>query len=79
MTRTIQRLVKQGYVIQVPGRDKREKYVQLTEKALTEYPKWEQAVTEMNQSVLKSLPETLQKELFKIQNTWLEQLLKGED
>jgi MarR family transcriptional regulator for hemolysin len=76
MTRTIQRLVKQGYVIQVPGQDKREKHVQLTEKALTEYPKWEQAVMKMNQSVLQHLPETSQEELFQLQNSWLQQLLK---
>src|SRR6478735_8211255 len=43
MTRTIQRLVKQGYVRQVPGKDKREKYIQLTEEAVKEFPKWEHA------------------------------------
>jgi MarR family transcriptional regulator, transcriptional regulator for hemolysin len=75
MTRTIQRLVKQGYVRQVPGQDKREKYVQLTDEALKEFPKWEHAVTELNQSLLKHLPESSQEELFKLQNSWLKELL----
>lgn len=79
MTRTIQRLVKQGYVKQVPGQDKREKHIQLTDEALREYPKWEQAVNKMNHDLLKYLSETSQEELFTLQNNWLQQLLKGED
>nr|WP_263325055.1 MarR family transcriptional regulator [Neobacillus sp. Marseille-Q6967] len=75
MTRTIQRLVKQGYVKQVPGQDKREKYIQLTDKALTEYPKWEQAVFECNHSLLKNLPEADQEELSRLQSMWLKQIL----
>ena len=77
MTRTIQRLVKQGYVRQVPGQDKREKHVQLTDKALQEYPKWEQAVNKMNRELVKYLPEDSQEELYTLQNNWLKQLLKG--
>ncbi|NRD76349.1 winged helix DNA-binding protein [Bacillus sp. BRMEA1] len=76
MTRTIQRLAKQGYVVQVPGKDKREKHVQLTEIALNEYPKWEHAVMQMNQSLLQYLPETSQEELFNLQNGWLQLLIK---
>lgn len=75
MTRTIQRLVKQGYVKQVPGKDKREKFIELTDTALKEFPKWEQAVVQNNQLLLKDLPETAQQELQKIQSCWLQQLL----
>ncbi|CRK81661.1 MarR family winged helix-turn-helix transcriptional regulator [Neobacillus massiliamazoniensis] len=75
MTRTIQRLVKQGYVRQVPGQDKREKHIQLTDEALKQYPNWEQAVTELNQTLLSQLPKTSQEELFNLQNYWLNQLL----
>ena len=74
MTRTIQRLVKQGYVRQVPGKDKREKIIQLTDKALTEYPKWEKTVFETNEFLLKDLPDTSQEELLKLQKRWLHQL-----
>ncbi len=78
MTRTIQRLVKQGYVRQVPGHDKREKYIQLTDEALKEYPKWEKAVNTANEQLLTSLPKSSQEQLFLLQNNWLQQLLKGE-
>jgi MarR family transcriptional regulator, transcriptional regulator for hemolysin len=75
MTRTIQRLVKQGYVRQIPGKDKREKFIQLTEEAVKEFPIWEQAVTECNQALLKNLPENSQQELLTLQSVWLKQLL----
>ena len=75
MTRTIQRLVKQGYVRQVPGKDKREKLIQLTDLALKLFPEWERTVIETNQSLLKHLPETSEEELFQLQKSWLQQLL----
>ncbi len=74
LTRTIQRLVKQGFVKQVPGNDKREKLIQLTEEALKEYPKWRKAVTELNHSLLQHLPGDTQVNLFELLKTWLEQL-----
>jgi MarR family transcriptional regulator, transcriptional regulator for hemolysin len=74
MTRTIQRLVKQGYVHQIQGFDKREKYIQLTEKALEQYPTWERSVNELNQSLLRGLPETEQATLVNLLNMWLLQL-----
>lgn len=75
MTRTIQRLVKQGYVKQVPGKDKREKYIQLTDEALNAYPQWEQAVYKTNESLLEHLPVSSQEELFNLQSGWLKKLL----
>ncbi|WHY85220.1 MarR family transcriptional regulator [Neobacillus novalis] len=75
MTRTIQRLVKQGYVKQVPGIDKREKHVQLTQEALKLYPEWENAVNKVNQGLLKHFPSASQEELSKLQKSWLHQLL----
>jgi MarR family transcriptional regulator, transcriptional regulator for hemolysin len=74
MTRTIQRLVKQGYVQQIQGLDKREKYIQLTENALEQYPRWEKSVNELNQSLLRGLPETEQTTLLNQLNMWLLQL-----
>jgi len=75
MTRTIQRLVKQGYVNQVPGLDKREKHIQLTEIALNEYPKWENIVNTVNQELLKNVTEESQEELLTLQRNWLQQIL----
>ena len=75
MTRTIQRLVKQGYVRQIPGKDKREKYIQLTDEAVKEFPKWEQAVSECNQALLSNFPQNSQQELARLQGIWLKGLL----
>jgi MarR family transcriptional regulator, transcriptional regulator for hemolysin len=75
MTRTIQRLVKQGYVKQIPGKDKREKYIQLTEEAVQSFPKWEHAVSQCNQTLLQNFPINSQKELLSLQSLWLKQLL----
>lgn len=75
MTRTIQRLVKQGYVSQIPGKDKREKYIQLTGEAEKEFPKWELAVSECNNELLRNFPESSQQELVNLQSLWLKQLL----
>jgi DNA-binding MarR family transcriptional regulator len=70
MTRTIQRLVKQGYVEQQAGEDKRKKHIQLTAKAVEEFPAWEAAVLEANGKVLKLLPEHSQEELQQIISEW---------
>ncbi|MED4227732.1 MarR family winged helix-turn-helix transcriptional regulator [Neobacillus cucumis] len=75
MTRTIQRLVKQGYVSQIQGKDKREKHVQLTDVALQEYPKWEQIVNSVNQKLLNNFPNESQEQLVKLQKSWLQQIL----
>ncbi|MFL6562102.1 MAG: MarR family winged helix-turn-helix transcriptional regulator [Bacillus sp. (in: firmicutes)] len=75
MTRTIQRLVKQGYVSQVPGKDKRERLIQLTDAAIKMFPEWEKAVFETNRSLLKHLPAESQEELFNLQKSWLQQLV----
>lgn len=71
LTRTIQRLVKQGFVRQIQGKDKREKVIQLTEEALIEYPKWEKAVNVFEQSILQHLPEECHAELFQLLKMWL--------
>jgi MarR family transcriptional regulator for hemolysin len=75
MTRTIQRLVKQGFVRQVPGQDKREKHVQLTKAVLSEYPKWEKAVNDLNQTLVENLSPSQQEQLYLLQSNWLKQLL----
>ena len=70
MTRNIQRLIKQGYIKKVPGKDKRSNYIVLTEDALAMYPKWEQAALNLNQSLLYHLPDSAQKELYKLLSSW---------
>ncbi|MBT2657064.1 MarR family transcriptional regulator [Bacillus sp. ISL-18] len=75
MTRTIQRLVKQGYVTQVPGKDKREKHVQLTELADQEYSKWEHIVNSVNHELMRDFPIESREQLVKLQKSWLQQIL----
>jgi len=71
MTRTIQRLVKQGYVEQVTGPDRRANYIQLTQKANEEYPKWEQSITKMNTALIEHFPQPAQKQLHLLSSEWL--------
>jgi MarR family transcriptional regulator, transcriptional regulator for hemolysin len=78
MTRTIQRLTRQGYIAQHAGKDKRKKYIQLTEKALIEYPKWEEAVSEMNRKLVKTLPDPTQDKLLKLLSNWLANIKVGD-
>jgi MarR family transcriptional regulator, transcriptional regulator for hemolysin len=74
MTRTIQRLVKQGYVEQITGEDKRKKTIQLTSTALMEFPKWEEKVLEINDSLLRNLHEDSQDQLYTLTSEWIKQL-----
>ncbi|HWO97699.1 MAG TPA: MarR family transcriptional regulator [Bacillus sp. (in: firmicutes)] len=74
MTRTIQRLVKQGYVRKISGEDKRTKLIQLTDEALAEYPKWEKAIVNMHETFLKGFPESSQEALYILVSDWLRQL-----
>ncbi len=77
MTRTIQRLVKQGYVQQTPGEDKRIKLIQLTEKAEQAYPEWEKAVLLMNNRLLEKVPQKHQAMMQSLLAEWLGRL-KGD-
>lgn len=76
MTRNIQKLVKLGYVRQVQGVDKRTKQIELTEKALAEYPNLEQAVIAMNQRLVENFPKELQDQLNDLLNHWFHQINK---
>ncbi|WP_338753004.1 MarR family winged helix-turn-helix transcriptional regulator [Bacillus sp. FJAT-52991] len=71
MTRTIQRLVKQGYVEQVPGHDKRVKIIMLTEKAEKEYPVWEKEILAANKELLANFPKEQQQQLHLLTSEWL--------
>jgi MarR family transcriptional regulator, transcriptional regulator for hemolysin len=71
MTRTIQRLSKQGLVEQLQGADKRKKYIRLTEKAIGKFPEWEAVVTEANHTLLKSIGSQSQEELQVLLSEWL--------
>ncbi|KKK36544.1 MarR family transcriptional regulator [Mesobacillus campisalis] len=71
MTRTIQRLSRQGLVEQHQGADKRKKYIMLTEKAIGKFPEWEAVVMEANHTLLKSFGSQSQEELQALLTEWL--------
>lgn len=74
MTRTIKRLTNQGYVAYENRADRRKKYITLTPKALESLPLWEKAVTEMNDTLIHSLPESSRQELSALLQKWLREL-----
>ncbi|KAB7705281.1 MarR family transcriptional regulator [Bacillus aerolatus] len=71
MTRTVQRLVKQGYVRQMPGEDKRVKFIEMTELAEKEYPIWEKEIKKMNEKAIEGFPKVHQHELQQLLSNWL--------
>ncbi|WP_312889001.1 MarR family winged helix-turn-helix transcriptional regulator [Desertibacillus haloalkaliphilus] len=71
LTRNIQRLVKKGYVRQVSGEDKRQKKIELTEEALAEFPKWEQAIMSVNQELIANVPQQAEAQLEELLTGWL--------
>ncbi|MDR0138634.1 MarR family transcriptional regulator [Metabacillus idriensis] len=78
MTRTIQRLVKQGYVLQTPGSDKRTKNIKLTDQAINDYALWEKSVLEMENDLLKGIPDDMQAPLRTYIQQWLNHIRKTE-
>lgn len=78
MTRTIQRLVKQGYVVQIPGSDKRTKHIKLTDKAINDYALWEKSVLEMENDLLKAIPDDMQDPLRTYIQQWLQHIRNSE-
>lgn len=78
MTRTIQRLVKQGYVLQTPGSDKRTKHIKLTDQAINDYALWEKSVLEMENDLLKGIPDDMQAPLRTYIQQWLQHIRKTE-
>lgn len=79
MTRTIQRLLKQGYIKQVPCRDKRAKQIVLTDEAIAAFPAWEQAIAQTHQSLLDSLPVSSQEHVHTLLSNWLKNLILEEE
>ncbi|RIW27649.1 MarR family transcriptional regulator [Bacillus salacetis] len=75
MTRTIQRLLKQGYIEQISCKDdKRKKFISLTALAKAHFPLWEKAVLEKNEELVRELPASIRGELKNILTDWLKQI-----
>jgi len=66
ITRAVQRLEKKLIVKVIPGKDRREKIIQLTELGEEVYQVCRQKITELEYSVMKGIPEDEQNTAFQI-------------
>lgn len=69
ITNSLRKLEKKGFIERRPGADRREKKVCLSEKALEQYSKWEQAVNEYEKVIFTGLPKPKQDELSALLST----------
>jgi len=64
ISKTVVKLEEKGFVERKSGKDKREKKVLLTKKALSKYAIWEKVIDNHRQSILIDLTEAKQQELY---------------
>ncbi|UJF26857.1 MarR family transcriptional regulator [Planococcus sp. 107-1] len=60
MTRTVSRLEELGYVDHIPGKDRREKRMQLTAEGTKVYKKVRVTIDKFEQEILEGIPEDTQ-------------------
>jgi len=63
VSKSLVKLEQKGLIMRIPGDDKREKKVILTEKAEEQYLTWSQIVGHHRNAILAKLPEEKQKEV----------------
>lgn len=66
ITRSVHRLEEKLLVKQIPGKDRREKIIQLTDSGEEIYQTCREKITELEYSIMKDIPENLQEAAFKI-------------
>ncbi|MBP1932386.1 MarR family winged helix-turn-helix transcriptional regulator [Ammoniphilus resinae] len=66
ITRSVKRLEEKGLVMQVPGKDKREKIIQLTEVGEEIYQTCRQKITELEFEVMKGISKEEQEAAFRL-------------
>lgn len=76
VTRTINRLEELGYVEQIPGKDKREKIMQLTEHGKDVYLEVRVTIDQFEQDILTGISEAEQLEAIRIMEDIREKLIK---
>lgn len=57
ITRTVNRLEELGLIKQIPGKDKRERRIQLTDLGVQKYIEGQKIVDEFEQSIMRDIPE----------------------
>src|SRR6476620_8241188 len=56
ITRTVNRLEELGLIEQIPGKDKRERRIQLTDSGVQKYEEGQRIVDEFEQNIMKDIP-----------------------
>lgn len=64
VTRAVQRLEEKKLVEQIPGKDRREKSIQLTERGEEVYRACREKITDLEYSILQDIPEEAQQAAF---------------
>ena len=73
VTRTLARLEEMDLVIRTEGKDKRERLIELTEKAKEQFPKWYEAATSIELEAVSNISE----EELEIFNKVLEKIMSN--
>lgn len=76
VTRTITRLEELGYVEHVPGKDRREKRMQLTELGRKIYKNVRVTIDQFEQDILKGISEEEQLEVIRIMENIRNNIIK---
>jgi MarR family transcriptional regulator for hemolysin len=76
ITRTVQRLQDTGLVNQIPGKDRREKIIQLTKLGEDVYLTCRKKITELEYSVMEGIPEEEQIAAFRTLPQLRENIIK---
>lgn len=66
VTRTLVRMEKNGWIIRMPGEDKRERIIQLTEDAKRQYPIIQQTIHALEEEMLNDITFKEKKQLYKL-------------
>ncbi|AEO99993.1 MarR family transcriptional regulator [Weizmannia coagulans] len=66
VTRIVQKLEEQGSVEQIPGKDRREKVIRVTDKGENIYRQCRAEITGLEQQAMKGIPEAEQKIIFEL-------------
>lgn len=57
ITRTVNRLEELGLIEQIPGKDKRERRIQLTDAGVQKYKEGQEIVDDFERNVMKNIPD----------------------
>lgn len=76
ITRTVRRLEEKGLLKQIPGKDRREKIIQLTEKGEDIYRNCREKITALEFQVMEGIPEEDQRTIFEMLPKLREKLTK---